>query len=194
MHLLKLLTAGDSFTWGEELTDLKSAWPFLLGLDAVNLAQPGASNDYIVQSIVEYIVKNPRPNFVIVAWTTPNRIDISGKHLTPTSQGKYGDALIDNVFKDWDELWARSKFLTQVELLHAFLDTYDIPHVFVSTFDIQTWAIGNINAPWLGWPNEGIVEWMGDCPKGPGGHPLELGHQRIAEKINEHIRHLGWVS
>jgi hypothetical protein len=28
-----------------------------------------------------------------------------------------------------------------------------------------------------------MLEWMGDCPKGPGGHPLELGHARIADAI-----------
>ena len=46
----------------------------------------------------------------------------------------------------------------------------------------------------IDWPNGHMCEWMGNSPKGPGGHPLELGHQRIAERINEHIRNLGWIS
>jgi hypothetical protein len=46
----------------------------------------------------------------------------------------------------------------------------------------------------VGWPNEAMVDWMGDCPKGPRGHPLELGHQRTAEHINEYIRNISWVS
>jgi hypothetical protein len=46
----------------------------------------------------------------------------------------------------------------------------------------------------LGWPNEQFVEWTYGCPQGPNGHFLEEGHQRVAEKINEHIRNLGWVS
>jgi hypothetical protein len=46
---------------------------------------------------------------------------------------------------------------------------------------------------YLGWPFEGIYMWQGDCPRALLGHPLELGHKRIAEKINEHIRNLGWL-
>ena len=36
-----------------------------------------------------------------------------------------------------------------------------------------------------GWPNDGMVEWAYNTPHGQGGHPLELGHQRIAEKLYE---------
>jgi hypothetical protein len=184
-----ILVNGDSFTTGEESP---IAWPGLVP-NTVNIATPGASNDYILSSTVRYIRQVRKPNHVIVAWTTPNRIEISGKHLTPTSQQRYG-SIVDAVFKDWDEQWAREKFLTQVEILHTYLVACGIPHFFISTFDIQTWAHEYNLRPWLGWPDQGIVEWMGDCPKGPGGHPLELGHQRIAERINEHIRNIGWIS
>lgn len=191
-----ILVHGCSFTAGEEST---VAWPSLLPHDTVNLAQPGVSNDYIVRSTVEYLNADEQLDIshVIIAWTTPNRIELSGKHLTPTSGRKYG-AQVDAVFADWDEDWAYRKFISQVEMMDSFLFHCDIPHIFVSTFDIQTRAqftdLGHFaNDRYLGWPNKGIVEWMGDCPKGPGGHPLELGHQRIAEKINEHIRNLGWL-
>ena len=43
----------------------------------------------------------------------------------------------------------------------------------------------------LGWPNEGIVEWVYGLPKGKYGHPLEQAHILIAEKINESIRRGG---
>jgi len=185
-----ILVNGDSFTAGEESS---VTWSSLIA-NTVNIATSGASNDHIISGTVYYIQTMPLPDYVIVAWTSPDRIDISGKHLTPTSQTRYGEVLVNEVFKDWNANWARVKFLTQVDLLHGFLENKNIPHVFISTFDIQTWAQGSMDNFWLGWPNEGIVEWMGDCPKGPGGHPLELGHQRIAEKINEHIRHLGWIS
>lgn len=185
-----ILVNGDSFTAGEESA---IAWPSLVP-GSVNIATPGASNDYIMSSTVFYVQSMTPPNYIIVAWTSPDRIDIGGKHITPTSQARYGDTLVNEVFKDWNTDWARIKFLTQIDLLHGFLESKRIPHLFVSTFDIQTWAQGPLDDFYLGWPKEGIVEWMGDCPKGPGGHPLELGHQRIAERINEHIRHLGWVS
>lgn len=181
-----ILVCGDSFTSGEEST---LAWPDLIA-EAVSIALPGASNDYILRSTVEYIDNN-KVNYVIVAWTSPNRIELSNKHLTSASYKKYG-SIVNSVFSDWDSEWAYKKFIVQTKLLDTYLQ--DIPHVFISTFDIQQQAVGSGLSCWLGWPNEGIVEWMGDCPKGPGGHPMELGHQRIADKINEHIRHLGWIS
>ena len=184
-----ILVNGCSFTSGEESP---IAWPTLIP-KTINIAQPGASNDYILRSTVDYIETNDIES-VIVAWTSPHRIEVSRKHLTPSSQRKYGN-VVDEVFKDWDSVWAFDKFLTQVKLLSTYLNHKQIPYVFVSAFDIQN--IANGNSPcytYFGWPNEGLVEWMGDCPKGPGGHPLELGHQRIAERINEYIRHLGWIS
>ena len=194
-----IIVNGDSFTSGEESS---IAWPSLLPTDVVNLASPGASNDYMVRSTIQYINQlpdlDPDQVQVIIAWTTPNRIEISSKHLTPTSQQRYGK-IVDSVFCDWDPVWAYQKFLTQVELLDSLLWHRDIKHAFISTFDIQTMAQACDLAVfardrYLGWATEGIVEWMGDCPKGPNGHPLELGHQRIAEKVNEYIRDLGWLA
>lgn len=184
-----ILINGDSFTAGEESS---VAWPSLIP-NTINIATPGASNDHILASTVFYVQTQIKPDYVIVAWTSPDRIDISGKHLTPTSHHRYSKTLVDEVFKDWNQNWARVKFLTQIDLLHAFLTTKNIPHIFVSTFDIQTWAQGPMEEFYYGWPDQGIVEWMGDCPKGPGGHPLELGHQRVAKQLNEHIKHLGWA-
>ena len=40
---------------------------------------------------------------------------------------------------------------------------------------------------YIGFPYEGMVEWAYDTPQGPNGHPLELGHKRIADKIAEYI-------
>ena len=180
-----ILVNGDSFTAGEELADVEQSWPSYLRRPFTNWAQPGYSNDAIVKSTV-IAVERKRIDHAIIAWTTPNRIEVNGQHLTPTSHRKYG-SICDQVFLDWNVQWAETKFLTQVLLLDSYLRDRNIPYVFVRTFDVPECYAGN-------WVSGSMVEWMGDCPKGPGGHPLELGHQRIAEKINEHIRHLGWIS
>jgi hypothetical protein len=172
---------GDSFTFGEESS---VAWPSILPT-TVNIAVPGASNDYIVRSTVEYLENNVIDK-AIIAWTTPDRIELGKKHLTPTSQGRYG-AICDQVFVDWDNDWAVAKFHAQETMLHGYLSSKGIQHIFVKTFNVPS-----VDKEY--WIMSSMVEWMGDCPKGPGGHPLELGHQRIAKKINEHIRHLGWIS
>jgi hypothetical protein len=39
-----------------------------------------------------------------------------------------------------------------------------------------------------------MMEWTYKTPQGPAGHFLEEGHQKVAEKINEYIRNIGWVS
>ena len=110
-----LLTNGDSFTYGTELTDNNLAWPYVLadiiGYDCVNLAQPGASNDYIVRSTVEYL-NTTTPDLCIIAWTTPDRIEISTDHCTPNTH--------PGIFKQWDADWARSKYNTQVKLLESY--------------------------------------------------------------------------
>lgn len=176
-----ILVNGDSFTAGEESS---VAWPSLLPM-TLNIAESGASNDYIVRSTVEYIESNT-VHYAIIAWTTPHRIELGYHHLTPTSQSKYGP-ICTQVFSRWDDNWAVSKFKSQQAMLHGYLYKKGIPHIFVRTFDVP-----EIDKHY--WVPGSIVEWMGDCPKGPNGHPLELGHQRIAEKINEYIRNLGWIS
>jgi hypothetical protein len=44
-----------------------------------------------------------------------------------------------------------------------------------------------------GWPDHGLCEWFGDAPKGTHGHPLELGHERIADKVYEYLGIMGLV-
>ncbi len=43
-----------------------------------------------------------------------------------------------------------------------------------------------------------VGEWLYNCPNGPAklgpnGHPLEQGHEVIADKIYEHIRNKCWI-
>jgi hypothetical protein len=182
-----ILVNGDSFTYGEELTDKSNAWPNCVDNPAgtYNIASPGFSNDAIVRTTVEFLEQTELKR-AIIAWTTPHRIEVNNQHLTPSSHRKYG-SICDHVFLDWDEDWAVNKFYTQVALMDGYLKHKGVEYLFVSTFDVPVCNIGN-------WAVGSMVEWIGDCLKGPGGHPLELGHRRIADKINEHIRNLGWIS
>lgn len=189
--MMHTLVNGCSFTSGHES---ELAWPTLVP-HCVNIAVAGASNDYIMRSTIQYVERYPIHQ-AIIAWTSPNRIEISGQHLTPTSSRRYG-VLVDHVFGNWDSHWAFEKFMTQVQALHGYLENRHIRHVFVSAFDIQPQAIkygGTMPSWYLGWPDQGLVEWMGDCELGPGGHPLVQGHQRIAAHINEHLGNIGWLS
>jgi len=173
-----ILATGDSFTAGEESP---ISWTELIP-GVVNYGRSGFSNDAIVKRTVG-LIEQTTWDFAIVCWTTPHRIEVNKQHLTPSSHRKYG-SICDHVFLDWDEEWAINKFHTQVLLLESYLRDRKIPYIFVRTFDVPASTVGN-------WAEGSMVEWMGDCPKGPGGHPLELGHKRIAEKINEYLGHFG---
>lgn len=211
---MKLLTIGDSFTYGLELEDPgRHAWPVLLGeklnAELVNISVGGASNNMMFRECVEQLCEN-RFDIVIVSWTDPSRIEIS-RHDRPFSVN-YSSRMLDLVpwIEDYyrynhnDELSYRHT-LTMMLALQSFLEQRNQRYLFASAFGIQDLnqqfltkykkICSQINITnYLGWPSNGMVEWMGDCPKGPGGHPLELGHQRIAGRINEHIRNLGWIS
>jgi len=46
----------------------------------------------------------------------------------------------------------------------------------------------------IGFNHSGMMEWAYGCRVGSRGHFLDDGHQIVADKIYEHIRHLGWIS
>lgn len=210
---MKLLTIGDSFTYGTELSDpSKHAWPVLLSqacsADLRNISAGGFSNDAMFRECVEQ-VSHDGYDVVIVAWTDPARMEItrSGQpfsvNLSPR-MCKLVPWLEQYYLYNQDDEHSYRRTLTMIVACQEFLKSCQQPYVFVSTFGLQVLhkvyeekyrslhdKIDKENYP--GWPGEGIVEWMGDCPKAPGGHPLELGHQRIAEKINEHIRNISRI-
>jgi hypothetical protein len=189
--------------------------------DVTNLGQSGGSNDRNIRIVFENI-KNDY-DLIIVAWTTCNRFEINSTNNKGTSTRlspiDISISLADKINFKWaleyyanhhDRFYNYQKWLRQIVLLQSYLKQRNQKYIFCNTFGI--WSdlkevsyedfmpklsdlTDQIDSEYyVEWPKWGMLDWMGDCPKGPGGHPLELGHQRIAEKINEHIRHLGWVS
>jgi hypothetical protein len=218
-----ILTAGDSFTYGEELSDLKSAWPFVLGkqLNATvtNIAEPSGSNDKILRKILDYVV-NPlltKPDLVIVGWSSPGRSEFADDmgiyDIWPGYGGKlflkdgaiWRNDLVEYVSQYHSSGYYHKKFLQQVVLLQNFLDSQNINHLMLNTleneyykkhfFDEQQWYHDAINKDqFLGFNKEGMIEWAFNCKNGPNGHFLEDGHKIVANKVYEHIRNLGWLS
>ena len=223
---MKVLTVGDSFTYGDELSNrIETAWPYLLAKQNVwqvtNLGKGGGSNDRNVRVVFEEI-KN-QYDLIIVAWTTYDRFEINRTNnngqssrinpvdisITLAEKMKYKWAL-EYYLNHHDRFYSYQKWLREIILLQSYLKQLGQRYIFCSTFGIWSdlretsfndfmpkldYLTGQVDSKfYVDWPQWGMTDWMGDCPTGPGGHPLELGHQRIAEKINEHIRHLGWVS
>ena len=166
-----LVTIGDSFTYGTELRDPGYAWPYQLatrlGMQCVNLAQPGASNDFIVRTAVNAI-EEYSPKLMIVAFTTPNRFERNGEHFTPTKTPQQ--------FVDWNDTWALDKFHTQVKMLETYITC---KKYFIGPWDVDI----SYSSSYIGT----LVEMCEGLDKGPEGHPLIQGHTAIAKTISEII-------
>ena len=215
--IMKLYTVGDSFTEGEELEDPKDAWPFVLGkklgYDVVNEGRRGTSNHWCVKRTIN-AVTNYSPDLVVVGWTSCGRQEFNDMHGVFTiwpGATEHAYWMHPEQAKDVDRpsiarwltlhsevVYEFRNWLRQVILLQSFLKHNNVEYRFVNTFDnldlmnnLEHRAddlIGMIDTTkFVGWPYTSMVEMMGDAPKGPGGHPLELGHQRIAEAIHAHI-------
>jgi len=215
---MNVLTVGCSFTYGEELEHpYADAWPVVLARknswDLNNQGKNGGSNDRSIRVVFEEIDKGY--DLIIVAWTVPDRFEVVNESEYLDINVNSGDKrnllwAKEYYARHYDRLYSYTKWLRNVILLQSYLKSRNQKYVFVSTFGM--WSDLRIDAYqeytekldylikqvdkefYVDWPQWGMTDWMGDCPKGPGGHPLEAGHNQIAIRINEHIRNLGWLS
>jgi hypothetical protein len=216
-----LLTVGDSFTYGEELSDLLQAWPYqlakLINANVINLGAPAASNDKILRTTLDNLFRENNLDLVVIGWTSPGRLEFSDELGTFDIWPGYSGSSFKNSNLDWrDELlsyiskyhnssFLHLRFLQQVILLQKYLESMNIKYVMVNVlqneyykkiqFDgIQDYYKQINTTNFLNFNHAGMVEWAYGCKLGPRGHFLEDGHKIVANKLNEHIRNLGWVS
>jgi hypothetical protein len=214
----QLLTVGDSFTYGDELEDpAKSAWPVIVSnsidMGLTNLGIPGRGNTRMVRAVVENIHQF---DAVIIAWSHYDRIEIAdeidifdiwpGRINVPNKHQYPWRATINDYYsRHHDDDYLYRQYLLNIILVQSYLTLNNKPYLMFDVFgnhqdsrryDTKNRDLLNQIDPqyFVGWPNGAMVDWMEDCPVGPRGHPLELGHQRTAEHINEHIRNISWVS
>lgn len=218
---MKLLTLGDSFTYGEELADLNLAWPRLVansnGYELTNLGQPANSNPGICRQLIEYFATNKKPDLVIVAWSSPGRMEFSDEGGTfsvwPGGATRrvfqefhpWRDDLLEYINCHHNEEYLYVKYLHDIIFVQNFLTNQQVEYVMLTTVANEYYRntyghqyqyyeqLINTNK-FLGWPNRGMSEWTVPCKRGPGGHFLDEGHKRVAEKINEYIRNIGRLS
>jgi hypothetical protein len=218
-----ILTVGDSFTYGEELSNLDLAWPRVLGSKCkscvTNLGQPASSNDKIVRKTIERLI-NPLEDsidLVVIGWSSPGRAefadDVGAYDVWPGYSGnlfvkdnaRWRQELCNYVSKFHSMIYYYQKYLQQVILLQNFLENQNIKYVMLDTlqndyykqkfFDELPFYLDKINTDtFIDFGKAGMIEWAHECTFGPNGHFLEDGHQLVAEKIYEHIRNLGWIS
>jgi hypothetical protein len=210
---MKLLTVGDSFTYGEELLDPQiSAWPSLLGkhinYDVKNLALPAKSNNYMVRTVIENADEH---DLIIVAWSHYARIEFSDDYGTydiwPGNVGNvfsddlsFRKELIGYINRYHNDKYLYTQYLLNIILLQGYLEQNNKHYIMLDSFGntlsrhLNRELVKKINCTnYLGWPTTTMMEWTYGTPRGPRGHFLDQGHEIVADKIYEHIRHLGWL-
>jgi len=210
---MRLLTVGDSFTYGEELSDLNNAWPNLvasnLGYELTNLAKPGSGNTSMIRHCIEQV---DNYDLVIIAWSHYAREEFADEwgifDIWPGCQGllftdkiRYRTDLIDYIARHHNNRYLYTQQLINIILLQNYLKAKQKKYVMLDAFGnttarhLNTSLDNEIDSTnYLGWPNKSMMEWTFRCPTGPRHHFLEDGHQQVADKINEHIGNLGGVS
>jgi hypothetical protein len=220
---MKLLTVGDSFTYGEELADNRSAWPNLLankcGYEVTNLGRPGESNTGILRNTM---LNADNADIVIIAWSHYARMEMSDENgvftIWPGNAGNlfngslsYRHDLLKHINHHHDDFYMFQQLLINIILLQNYLKSIDKKYLMLDSFNEWDYdknksclskliqriphVVEKVDTRYyMGWPNETMMQWTYECPKGPRGHFLEQGHEKVADKIYEYIRHLGWIS
>lgn len=212
---MKILTLGDSFTYGDELSDRNSAWPNILSkylnCEVSNQGLSGIGNSRIVRNCIELCNEY---DLIIIAWSHFARIEFADQNgiydIWPGTQLaqfdnrlNYRKDIIKYVTEHHDDVYLYRQYLINIILLQNYLKTKNKKYIMLDAFGNHQ-NIGrfkNIDLidqidtkVFLGWPLHSMMEWTYDCPKGPKGHFLEQGHKQVADKIYEYIRYLGWIS
>lgn len=197
---MNILVLGDSHTYGEELSDLKHAWPNRLaeklGCTVVNLAQPGGSNSMMVRLAVESTVDTCY-DMVLIGWSDWSRFELVDGNINHSITSPQW--IRDYYRESYDDAFAFKNWLIQIVMLQDYFKNKQQPYKFFNTTSIAgavaryQGTAGNLydlidKEHFLGWPAGGLLIWTAGAPRAPGGHPLNLGHERIANEIATHIR------
>ena len=214
---MRLLTVGDSFTWGQELDDNTSAWPYLLSarleytLD--NQAKPGSGNLRMVRYAIEHI---DNYDMIIVAWTHFARNEFADDcgffDIWPGFNPKYFKdiiphrvELIEYFNKHHNDDYMYRQYLINIILLQKYLMLNNKRYLMLDAFGNHQYSgrtseknkdlLEQIDAThFVGWPDKSMMEWTWGTEMGAGGHFLEKGHVKVAEKLFYQMENLSWVN
>jgi hypothetical protein len=199
-----ILTAGDSFTYGDELPDRENqAWPYLigrqLGVGVTNLGQCGESNDTII-GLVLRALSQQRYDLVIVGWSHRARFEVWNETnqqpvtIMPASQVDL-PWIRDYWRYSYNDDYSLGRWAQQAVLLQGHLKSLNQPYLFINVAGLHylppeyEYLYQQLDlSRFVGWPTVGMIELARGAPLGPGGHPLELGHKKIADEISKYIR------
>jgi len=162
---MKIVAAGDSFTYGEELVDLQCAWPYVLGkkinAEVVNLGKPACSNDQIFRLVFEHVIDfdNPKPDLVVIGWTSPGRMEFAddighynvwpgyGGNLFLKDSCNWRQELVNYISTYHNSEYLHKKFLQQVIMMQSFLTSRNIKYIMLNTLQNEYYKQQPIKNP-----------------------------------------------
>jgi len=197
------------------------SWPYLLGQKlnqpVENLGRGGAGNTRIVKRAIDCVFE--KPSLIVVAWSSPLRLEmVDDLSIFDFWQGRDSSRMPnEHTRKDiikWITLhqneesiskWYMAAWLRQIILLQSFFQTNNQRYIMTSSNPYREYLdyrkeLENLynkvdGTYFIEWDRGySMQDWAYGYPKGPGGHFLEQGHQAVADKIYEHIRHFNWFS
>lgn len=199
-------TNGDSWTYGSELKDRSTAWPWLiakeLGQELCNAAIPGGTNDKIVRTTVSdciQLVRTGQQPLVLIAWTQLHRFELpiaesDGENYYNFVNPNDTDtpAVGTEIWQSWStDRTDVARWGQQQLLLAAFLKQLGIPYHFFITFN----RIGMLHSQWpqhtTAYHTQAFDIMTQAQPIGIHNHPLEQGHKIIADHVLAKIHSAG---
>jgi lysophospholipase L1-like esterase len=214
-----IYTIGDSFTYGDELPSQDLAWPSILSKklnkQVLNVGRPATGNKRMVKRAIDAVIN--KSELIIIGWSDCNRqefADDMGIYDIWAGRNAKAFQLQDpthrvNLIKymtayDTPEYYY-ANWLRQIILVQSLCKLHQIPCVmFISCganeshgqyYQNFSKLLDTIDhSMFVDDMFTSVGEWTYGTPHGPNGHPLQQGHEIIADKIHEHIRNLGWLS
>jgi len=214
-----IYTIGDSFTYGDELPSQDIAWPAILSKQInrqiLNIGRPATGNTRIVKRAIDAVLNGSE--MIVIGWSDCNRQEFAddiGIYDIWAGRNYQAFQLQDpthriNLIKymtayDTPEYYY-ANWLRQIILVQSLCKLHQIPCVmfiacganvshrsYHQKFKKLVDAIDH--SMFIDDMFTSVAEWTYGTPHGPNGHPLQQGHEIIAQKVHEHIRNLGWVS
>lgn len=204
---------GDSFTYGDELPTQDLAWPSILSTklnkEVINQGRPATGNHRIVKRAIDAVID--QSELIIIGWSDCNRQEFAddiGIYDIWAGRNYQAFQIKDpthrvNLIKyltayDTPEYYY-TNWLRQVFLIQSLCKLYQIPCImFIACGANNSHTQYHLmNAKLVNAIDQSIFvddmftsvgEWTYGAPHGPNGHPLEQGHELIADKIYKHIK------
>lgn len=185
-----LLAIGDSFTYGEELSDLNNAWPQILGnklgYKVINKGVPGSCNYRMMRHLVDCNLSNI--DLVVIGWSHFDRVEVAdeegiyetwpgGNRTKQRGQAKWRGDFIDYFSRHHNDDYLYRQYLLYIILSQNHLVANNTQYIMLDAFgnhkDLRRFDLANadlikqINVKhFLGWPTESMMEWTVDAPCG----------------------------